>query len=96
VANHAISFFIHIRIIPQNNNVEDISFEDVKTDEKLVIKTKAEADYNGEWKTLMVSRYPLKATKNWIEANEKEIAEWTEWTGRKLDRKISVIITQTS
>jgi hypothetical protein len=80
-ANHAISFFIHA-IIFQNNNIEDNSFENVKTNEKLVIKI---ANHGDEERMLMIWRYPLKATKNWIEANEKEI---TEWDSQKLDRKI--------
>jgi hypothetical protein len=41
--------------------------------------------YDDEW---VIGRYPRNAPKNWIEANEKEIAEWD--TG-KLDRKISVM-----
>jgi hypothetical protein len=51
-----------------------------------VIETKdADADGFGQKFLLMVGRYPVKATKNWIEANEKEI---DEWDGEKLDRKM--------
>jgi predicted PolB exonuclease-like 3'-5' exonuclease len=86
-ATHSISFFIYV--IRRNNDVEDISIslENDKTNEKLVIKTNVD---DGEWKTwkLMIARYPRNAPKNWIEAKEKEIAEWN---GGKLDRKISVL-----
>jgi hypothetical protein len=89
-AKDAVSFFVYTII--WENNVENISIDNVKTKEKLVIKTKAADD--DRWKImLMIARYPLNAAKSWIEANEKEIAEWD---GRKLDRKISVVMTQNS
>jgi hypothetical protein len=84
-AKHAVNFFIYAILNP-DDNVEDISFEDVKTNEKLVIEIKVGGD--GDSKILIIARYPLKAKKNWIEANEKEIAEWD---GGKLDRKINVL-----
>jgi hypothetical protein len=34
---------------------------------------------------MMISRHPLGAAKEWIEANEKEICEWNPW---KVDRRI--------
>jgi hypothetical protein len=81
MANHAVSFFIYTTIY-RNDNFGDISFEDVKTNEKLVIKTKADKDTILQ---LMISRYPLNAAKSWIEANEKEIAEWyRKGFGRKI------------
>jgi hypothetical protein len=83
-ATHPVSFFISAII--RRNNIEDISIDNVKTNEKLVIETKgADADGFGQKFTLMVGRYPVKATKNWIEANEKEI---DEWDGEKLNRKM--------
>jgi hypothetical protein len=48
-----------------------------------VIKTTADDD---GWKKLMIARYSLKAANKWIEANEKEIAEWDP---EKLHRKIA-------
>jgi hypothetical protein len=83
MANKPVSFFIYT-FIDQKANVEDISFENVKTNEKLVFKTKSGAN----WKTLMISRYPLNAAESWIEANEKEI---TGWNRRKLNRKINMV-----
>jgi hypothetical protein len=58
----------------------------VKTNEKLVIKTRI---YDNGWmlRKLLISRYPLNATKSWIEANEKEISEWNRW---ELNRKIII------
>jgi hypothetical protein len=79
MANDPASFFIYVDI---GENIEDISLENLKTSEKLVIKMKP----NGNWKMLLISRYPLKAAKNWIEANEKEISEWI--TSTYLDRRI--------
>jgi hypothetical protein len=82
MTDHSVSFFIRT-LIRDKDNIEGISFENVKTKEKLVIKTES-AD---QWKTLLISRYPLKAAKSWIEANENEISEWNK---DKLYRKINM------
>jgi hypothetical protein len=82
MANNPISFFINTSI-NQNDNVEDITVENVKTTEILVIKTES----GDRWKKLMISRYLLNATKKWIEANEKEISDWDP---QKLNRKINM------
>jgi hypothetical protein len=82
MANRSVSFFVRIRI-QDNGNVQPdyIAFDNAKTNENLVIKTKMD----GNWKKLLISRYPLNAAKNWIEANENEISEWHT---SKLNRKI--------
>jgi hypothetical protein len=58
-----------------------------------VIKTKSDDNSN----VLMICRYPLKASKDWIEANENEITQWNEETldrqiiwKKTLDRKITL------
>jgi hypothetical protein len=58
--------------------------DNVKTNEKLVIKIPILGDGDEEG-MIMIWRYPVKAAKNWIEANEKEI---TQWDSEKLDRKM--------
>jgi hypothetical protein len=84
MANHAVSFIIHSRI-DQNDNLKDISFDNDKTNEKLVIK---KAKFYDGWE-LWISRYPLNAAKSWIEANEKEISEWDwDYMEKKRDRKL--------
>jgi hypothetical protein len=83
MANHAVSFFILTGSYP-DDIFEDISIDNVKTNEKLVIKNIDDDEWSSTSK-LLVSRYPLNAAKSWIEANEKEIAEWN---GEELDRKI--------
>jgi hypothetical protein len=82
IATQAVSFFID-NMIFEDDKFEDISFDNVKTNEKLVIKMKA----GGYWKRmkLLIARYPLNAANNWIEANEKEM---TEWNRENLERKI--------
>jgi hypothetical protein len=75
-SNNSVSFFILLRIrIGGNGNFRGTFFsgENVKTDEKLVIKVK---EFNEWWITLMISRHPFKAAKQWIEANEEEIFQW--------------------
>jgi hypothetical protein len=81
MANHAASFFIYTSV-NRKHNVQDISIDNVKTNEKLVIQTKS----NPNWKKLMIWRYPLNADKSWIEANEKAINQ-CRW---KIDRKINI------
>jgi hypothetical protein len=80
-AVHPVSFFIYA-IIRRNNHIEDISSEN--DNEKLVIK---KANHDENWEKLLISRYPLKAAKKWIDANEKEIIEWDR---KKLNRKINL------
>jgi hypothetical protein len=82
MANHSVSFIIYTSI-EQNYNVEGISIENIKTDEKLVIKMKADNDDS----ILLISRYPLNAAKSWIEANESEIYELDT---ENVDRKINI------
>jgi hypothetical protein len=82
MANIPVSFLIYTRI-NKDYNVEDISLENVKTNEILVIKTKSV----DPWKMLMISRHPLKAPKYWIEANEQEIFDWDP---EKLNRRINM------
>jgi hypothetical protein len=84
MANDPVSFFIYTRIYVYSD-VESISLENAKTNEKLVIK-KMEGYYDVDFNVL-ISRYSLDADKSWIEANEKEIIEWND---RELDRKINM------
>jgi hypothetical protein len=88
-ADHAVSFFIYA-IIRRDNNVEANSFDNLQTNEKLVIKkANYDAHYrHDEWKTLLIARYPLKAAKQWIEANEQEIMQWDDHMDKEIDRKI--------
>jgi hypothetical protein len=84
MANNPISFFIYTSIY-WKYNAKDISIDNVKTNEKLVIK-KMKEDGERKW---LISRYPLNAAKKWIETNEKEIYEW-KWNNGKLNRKINM------
>jgi hypothetical protein len=82
MANQAVSFLIYT-LIDWETNVEDSSIENVKTNEKLVIKTES----GNMWKNVLISRFPLNAAKSWIEANEEEVLEWET---EKLNRKINM------
>jgi hypothetical protein len=88
-ANHAVSFFINA-IIRRDNNEEADSFDNLQTNEKLVIKkANYDAHYrHDEWKTLLIGRYPLKAAKKWIEANDNELIQFDDNKEKKIDRKI--------
>jgi hypothetical protein len=65
--------------VPKNFQRE-ISLENNKTNEKLVVK--AGGMYEEE-ERLLISRRPLKAAKRKIEEDEKEIFEWNEYIGPK-------------
>jgi hypothetical protein len=83
-AYNPVCFFINTSI-HWYETVENISIDNVKTNEKLVIKTKSV----GSWKKLMISRYPLNAAKSWVESYEKEITEW-DTNHKDLCRKINM------
>jgi hypothetical protein len=62
---------------------EGISLDNWQTREKLTIK-KTDSS-NGTYRdviVVLISRYPLKATKQWIEANETEALLW-KWDEEK-------------
>jgi predicted AAA+ superfamily ATPase len=62
----------------------DSSVENGETKEKLVIKKMALSDkqkltlrpHQLKQKMALISRYPMNAVCNWIEANEQEALEW--------------------
>jgi hypothetical protein len=86
LAKHAVSFFIYVTDL--QHNVEDISVENDKTKEKLVIKQTQDQVWGDlEEKTLVISRYPVNVAKNWIVANQEEI---TWWHGDSLNRHITL------
>jgi hypothetical protein len=90
MAKNPASFFIYTKI-DQDANVEDISFENVKTNEKLVIRKMEE--YR-DW-MLLIARHPLNAAKSWIEENEEEISEWQNWKLKRiinLDNEMTIAI----
>jgi hypothetical protein len=68
-ANHPVSFYIRL-ILPENFQ-QQISLENNKTNEKLVVKVKAGR--------LLISRHSSKAAKHKIEEEEKEISEWKSY-----------------
>jgi hypothetical protein len=57
---------------------QDISLENGRTNEKMVIKRGKDMQKINQ-KVTLISRYPLleaAAAKKWIEENEKEILDW--------------------
>jgi hypothetical protein len=77
-ADHAASFYIRL-ILPENFKPE-ITLENNKTNEKLVVKVKAPArKYDAH--RLLISRRSSKVAKNKIEEEEKEITEWSYYGG---------------
>jgi hypothetical protein len=64
-----------------NNFKPEISWNNEKTNEKLVVKTGGISDKGKE--RLLISRHPSKAAKRKVEEDEKEILEWNEDSGPK-------------
>jgi hypothetical protein len=72
-ATRPVSFFVfvHVRFVRENVHWQDI-LDNGQTTERLVVKTRA-SRYSRNEKQVMISRYPMVANKQWIEANEQEI-----------------------
>jgi hypothetical protein len=47
-----------------------------QTNERLVVKTVDHPGPRGPKKLVLISRYPLGANQEWIEANEQENVKW--------------------
>jgi hypothetical protein len=80
-SNKSISFFIRLTV-PKNLQQPEISLDNKKTNEKLVIKAGAGKSEDQD-KLLMISRYSSKTAKHKIEEDEKEILEWHNYRGPK-------------
>jgi hypothetical protein len=76
-----VSFFVYVRAFGYGNvDWQDICLDNGQTNERLVIKT-IDAFPTGPFyyyydKLVLISRHPVGANQDWIEANEKEIMEW--------------------
>jgi hypothetical protein len=68
-----VSFFVHLQIFRHENaERQDISLDNGRTNERLVIKTIDRYSL-----VVLISRYSVGANQQeWIEANEREIMEW--------------------
>jgi hypothetical protein len=61
-ASQAVSFFIKFKIFHDDANVQFLTLENGKTQEKLVIKRETEGyDY------VSISRYPMRTNEEWIQ-----------------------------
>jgi hypothetical protein len=78
-ANQAVSFFASFWFIDTAANVQSISLDNHKTQEKLVIQGN---DLHPKI-LVTISRYPMGPTEEWIEENAKSIY-------RQQERKIEV------
>jgi hypothetical protein len=54
----------------------NISLENDRTNEKLVIKKIQFNQQSTNGDGLLISRYPMEANDKWIEENENEILDW--------------------
>jgi hypothetical protein len=76
-ATRPVSFFVYVRASNRGNAVhwQDICLDNGQTNERLVVKTSNH--HPGDFKIfVLISRYPVGANHEWIEANEQEIMEW--------------------
>jgi hypothetical protein len=74
---------------------EGICLDNDKTKERLLIKMK-EVDKK-EWEVLLIARYPVESTNEWIDENENEVFDWNwekEFTSDKtiyLSKELKVV-----
>jgi hypothetical protein len=79
-ANHAVSFFIRVNV-PVNFQ-QQISLNNDKTNEKLVVKAEV-YEKGSDGNKLLISRHSSKAAKHKLEEDEKEVLEWEDYRGYK-------------
>jgi hypothetical protein len=87
-AKRPVSFFI-LLFVSDIVEWHDTRMENATSKEMLVIK---KVELSGVWdrrhqKMALVSRYPMGAGKQWIEANERETMEW-EWNYHEQNGRI--------
>jgi hypothetical protein len=82
-ATRPVSFFVYVQVSEYDrSHWQDGCWDNAHTNERLVIKTVHPPPWNmfnyadDFGRKVQISRYPIGSTKEWIEANEKEIKEW--------------------
>jgi hypothetical protein len=79
MATHPVSFFVYVRAFFSIGRDEfpDICLDNGQTNERLVIKTIVLPPRGSfYYEFVLISRYPVGANQEWIEANEQEIMGW--------------------
>jgi hypothetical protein len=80
-----VSLFVYVRaFVGERENVEwqdmEICLYNGQTNERLIVRAIVPPPVDqltlSRHKILRISRYPLAANQEWIEANEQEIVEW--------------------
>jgi hypothetical protein len=80
MANERVSFFVRLHL-PDNWDLatteEFMWLDNCQTNERLVIVLRKVHQHRGSVKKVMlISRYPMEATNQWIEINEQEALDW--------------------
>jgi hypothetical protein len=79
MAKQPISFFVRLQL-PDNWDLatteEFIWFDNGQTNERLVMAIRQVQQWGSVNKVMLISRYPMEATSQWIEANEQEALDW--------------------
>jgi hypothetical protein len=70
-----VCFFIRL-FVRATVEWHDSSMENGETKEKLVVKKVTTSEPINHQQMVLISRYPLTASKRWIEANEREAIDW--------------------
>jgi hypothetical protein len=79
-ANQPVSFFIHLNYFWAAHTVQSFSLENLKTNEKLVIKGAAR-----RWGPMTISRYPMEAAEEWIEEMAKKYETKKQYRTIRID-----------
>jgi hypothetical protein len=83
MATDPVTFFLRINLPKAFQPLEAICLDNGKTKERLLAKMekaktweRREEDHCDWESVLLISRYPLASTKQWIVENEKEVLNW--------------------
>jgi hypothetical protein len=89
-ASRPVSFFVYVRALVERADVhgQDTCLDNGQTNERLIVKTIVPPPHIRRFRVyqihVLISRYPLGANQEWIEANEKEIMEWKLHQNRRI------------
>jgi hypothetical protein len=79
MGNQRVSFFVRLHL-PDNWDLatteEFIWLDNGQTNDRLVMAIRKVQQWGSLNKVMLISRYPMEATNQWIEANEQKALNW--------------------
>jgi hypothetical protein len=75
-ATRPVSFFVYVHVQSGDVGRQNICLDNGQTNERLTVKTISSPPRDPYYIFVLISRYPVGANQECIEANEQEIMEW--------------------